>query len=103
MPEWLLPGTEKEELQEWQAGGSKERIRIGVAGACHRMGTTDLSLQLVKYLQLKGYKACYVEVNATGFVEQHERTFNTVHDTYLGKVTFENVEMYYKRKSYWTF
>ena len=26
------------------------------------------------------------------------RTFNTVHDTYLGKVTFENVEMYYRQE-----
>ena len=89
----------EEELQEVaKREEAKNGIRIGVAGACHRMGTTTFALQLVKYLQLKGYKACYVEVNATGFVEQHERTFNTVHDTYLGKVTFENVEMYYKQE-----
>ncbi len=89
----------EEELQEVaKREEAKNGIRIGVAGACHRMGTTTFALQLVKYLQLKGYKACYVEVNATGFVEQHERTFNTVHDTYLGKVTFENVEMYYRQE-----
>ena len=61
-------------------------------------GNHDLCPAVGQYLQLKGYKACYVEVNATGFVEQHERTFNTVHDTYLGKVTFENVEMYYRQE-----
>lgn len=89
----------EEELQEVaKREEAKNGIRIGVAGACHRMGITTFALQLVKYLQLKGYKACYVEVNATGFVEQHERTFNTVHDTYLGKVTFENVEMYYRQE-----
>ena len=90
---------EEEELQEVaKREEAKERDPDRSGWGIHRMGTTTFALQLVKYLQLKGYKACYVEVNATGFVEQHERTFNTVHDTYLGKVTFENVEMYYKQE-----
>ncbi len=81
--------------EETVSGGKK----IGIAGACRRMGTTTLAIQLVKYLQLNGYKACYLEVNDTGFVQQHEQTFNVVHDSYLGKVTFADVEMYYRQEN----
>lgn len=36
---------------------------IGVAGACHRIGTTTQAIQIVKYLTLLKYKACLVELN----------------------------------------
>lgn len=71
--------------------------KVGITGACKRMGTTTFALQCVKYLQLKGYKACYVEVNSTGFVLQHEKSFNVEHDPVSGKVHFENVDMFYKQ------
>ena len=61
------------------------------------MGTTTFAIQLVKYLQLKGYRACYLEVNDTGFVQKHEaRFYAEEHDADIGKVRFENVDMFYK-------
>ena len=84
---------EKEEV-------AKPGIRIGVTGATARMGTTTFALQFVKYLQLKGHKTCYIQVNNTGFVEQNEEAFNDViHDPELGKVTFEHVDMYYRQEN----
>lgn len=89
----VTPETRNESEQRPE---KKNSIKIGVTGACGRIGTTTLALQFVKHLQFKGYRACYIEVNSTGFVLQHEKAFNVIHDEYLGKVSFENVDMYYK-------
>lgn len=62
------------------------------------MGTTTQALQIVKYLQMQGYKACYVQVNDTKYVESFYQYFKTTHDTYLGKVTYEGTDMYYKQE-----
>lgn len=72
--------------------------KIGVAGVCRRIGTTTAAVQIVKYVQLKGYKACYIEVNDTGFVQEHGKVFVSVHDEFLGRVTYENVDMYYRQE-----
>lgn len=96
-------GYYQEEPREEPESIGKEEIkcgtRIGVTGACSRIGTTTLTIQLVKYLQVKGYKACYIEVNGTGFVEKHEQFFHTSHDYNLGKVTFQHVDMFYKQEN----
>ena len=87
------PYQEEAEAQEELKPG----IKIGIAGVCRRMGTTTFAIQLVKYLQLKGYRACYLEVNDTGFVQKHEaRFYAEEHDADIGKVRFENVDMFYK-------
>lgn len=36
---------------------------IGIAGTIPRIGTTTTSLQLVKYIESRGYNAAYVEIN----------------------------------------
>lgn len=72
--------------------------RIGITGVCRRIGTTTEAVQLVKYLQVKGYKACYIEVNNTGFVQEHGQVFVSEHDEYLGRVTYEGVDLYYKQE-----
>ena len=41
---------------------------ISVAGVLPRMGTTTLSLQLVKFLQSTGYTAAYVECNRQQYI-----------------------------------
>lgn len=41
---------------------------IGIAGSMSRIGTTTQALQIVKYLIYKGYKACYIEMNNTGYI-----------------------------------
>ena len=87
------PYQEEAEAQEELKPG----IKIGIAGVCRRIGTTTFAIQLVKYLQLKGYRACYLEVNDTGFVQKHEaRFYAEEHDANIGKVRFENVDMFYK-------
>lgn len=109
-------GSQKEELERCLAGFYKEREvevspedkeketkkinskKIGITGSCSRMGTTTQALQLVKYLQLKGYKACYFEVNANHYVETLAEFYESAHDEYLGKVTFAKVDMYYKQE-----
>ena len=86
---------EEGEVSEAQRHPGK---KIGVAGVCRRIGTTTAAVQIIKYLQLKGYKACYIEVNDTGFVQEHGKVFVSVHDEFLGRVTYENVDMYYRQE-----
>lgn len=90
----------KEDLQELvKQEERKNSIKIGITGACSRMGTTTFAIQFVKYLQMKGHKACYIEVNATNFVLQHNDAFNVIHDSSLGRVAFEGVDMFYKQEN----
>lgn len=96
---FIEPSENELELLEKEEAIKKGSMKIGVAGACGRIGTTTFALQFVKYLQLKGYKACYIEVNSTGFVLQHEKAFNVIHDEYLGKVNFDSIDMYYKQEN----
>lgn len=73
--------------------------KIGITGVCQRMGTTTAAIQLVKHLQIKGYKACYIELNLTGFVKKQLEYFaGTEEDDSIGRVTYENVDMYYKQE-----
>lgn len=73
--------------------------RIGVTGVCRRIGTTTAAVQIVKYLQMKGYQACYIEVNETDFVQEHGRFFVSDQDEVLGKVSYEGVDMFYKQEN----
>ncbi|MBS6799171.1 MAG: hypothetical protein KH297_04735 [Firmicutes bacterium] len=62
-------GNKREELEQIKAGREKaQKVKskyktIGVTGACRRIGTTTLCIQIVKYLKYKGYKACLIEMN----------------------------------------
>ena len=46
---------------------------IGIAGTMARCGCTSCALQVVKYLQKKGYKACYVELNDAAYFDMTAR------------------------------
>lgn len=86
---------------------------IGIMGACHRVGTTTQAIQIVKFLQTKGYKACYVEMNSNlypnMFLSRKEspeisyvlKTKNILDTDYededLGFITVKGVDMYYKQ------
>lgn len=77
----------------------KERITVGVGGACHRMGTTTQAMQLVKHLLFCGKKACYVDLNGGNFIVDLLNTFDVEeHDDVLGKVKYSNVDLYYKQE-----
>jgi len=79
---------------------------IGVAGSQERIGTTTQCLQIIKYLQAKGYRACYIELNqkkyydmssssgkisAKGFVEKYA-LWSGAEDT--DYVDYRGIKMY---------
>lgn len=64
-----------------------------------RMGTSTLAIQIIKYLKFIGYKACYVEMNSSGWVTAHEEWLeNTTQDENIGKITYQDIDMYYNPK-----
>lgn len=68
---------------------------IGIAGACQRIGTTTHAIQIVKYLILKGYKACYIHINNTQYIENMKEWFNVETDLDLGKITYQSIDHFY--------
>ena len=69
---------------------------IGVAGTVNRMGTTTQALQIVKSYLFLGYKAAYIQLDGSNFVENIERYFEDTHvDESLGQVSFNHVDMFY--------
>ncbi len=96
-------GLEDLEIVTLQEQKKEERIAesyklIGVAGAMGRIGTTTQALQIVKYLIYKGYKACYVEMNNTGYVEKLQQYYIVDdQDEDIGDVLYNNVHHYYRQ------
>ena len=86
---------EKEEVNKQEL--DSRRICIGIAGSMHRMGTTTQAIQIVKFLSFHGKKACYIEMNDTDYVKNIKEWFDCDEaDEWLGKVTFEHVDLFYK-------
>ncbi|MCI8600561.1 MAG: hypothetical protein HFE45_03095 [Oscillospiraceae bacterium] len=44
----------------------KQQLRIGVAGVIHRIGTTTVAMQIARYFQQIGWKACYIDCTGDG-------------------------------------
>lgn len=83
---------------EEQDTTKRNRVTISVGGAYPRMGTTTLAVQLVKYLLYCGKKACYIEMNSSGFVQMLQEVYELeelVQDK--GKVRYGSVDMYYRQ------
>ena len=76
----------------------KKGVKIGIAGVTSRMGTTTTSLQLIRYLQRMGYKACYIEVNYTKFVQEQIRFEQPLHDAHLGMATIDRMDLFYRKE-----
>lgn len=69
---------------------------IGVAGACNRIGTTTHAMQIIRYLQLKGYKACYIQMNSTKYVSNMLEWFNVEsQDEEIGRITYSGIDHFY--------
>ena len=85
----------KDEIEK-KFGSSKT---IAVVGSQHRIGTTTQALQIVKYLMLEGYKACYIQLNDSSYVQHVGNVYNesSIHEE-MGLVTYQNLEMYYKQE-----
>jgi predicted CoA-binding protein len=86
---------------------------IAVAGSMRRIGTTTQAIQICKYLSLKGYKVCYIQLNNAlypdshqslkaseiGYVEKVKSWFEVekVNED-LGMVRCFSVDMFYKQE-----
>lgn len=71
---------------------------IGIAGACHRMGTTTQAIQIVKYLQHKGYKACYIQMNNSSYLNCLKEWMSVEVDEKIGKILFQDMDLFYKKE-----
>lgn len=72
---------------------------IAVVGANSRMGTTTQAIQMVKYLQFRGKTACCVQMNPSSFLTDLKNTYEiTGEDASLGKITFQNVDLFTQEK-----
>lgn len=92
-----------EELKMINLQDAEEEIKetynfkmIGVAGSERRIGTTTQAIHIVKYLLYKGYKACYVHMNSTGFITETKEWYVNECDDEIGKLTIEGVDHFYK-------
>lgn len=85
--------TEKETNEIIASANSKT---IAIAGTMGRIGTTTQAVQIVKYLMLNGYKVAYIEMNDSKYVENLAEYFESDVDDELGRVTFENTDLFFK-------
>lgn len=73
----------------------KESQTIAVAGCQSRIGTTTQAIQIVKYLSLMGYSACYIEVNQTGYVDRVLQSYKNIKEDKKNKrIVCDNVDMF---------
>ena len=86
-----------EAIAEQSDNSVTKQIVIAIGGCCERIGTTTQALQLVKYLQFMGHRACYIQYNPRGydFVGKTKEILDLEDvDKDIGRVTFANVDMY---------
>ena len=97
------------EIQQEERAHKLTFKTIGVAGVCSRIGTTTQGLQITRYLNAKGYKACFIEANDTryndrkngiiselSYVEKIEAWFEVDElDEEQGLVRAFDIDMYY--------
>ena len=82
-------------LAEDEAKADLNFRNIGVVGANARMGTTTAAVQLVKYLALKGHKACIIEMNGHHWSEELAEWYETQKDEELGRITYMSVDIFH--------
>lgn len=69
---------------------------IGICGTQTRIGTTMQAIQLVKYFQYAGIKACYIGANGSDHIQSIPTLYDVEEqDTKLGKIRFENTDFFY--------
>ena len=73
----------------------KNRKTIAVVGSLSRIGTTTQCLQIVKYFQSCGKKACYIEFNNTGFLNALKKYYTDIQEkeNYL---MYSNIALFHK-------
>lgn len=87
-------------------------LTVGVAGSCHRIGTTTQAMQITRYLNSMGYKSCYIEMNENryrnsrilldpreeiSFLEKSRLLFDIeIDEPERGYIRNQGLDMYYK-------
>lgn len=51
------------------------KISVGIAGSMERIGTTTQALQIVKYLQYKGKKVVFIQMNQGCYIEAMKQVY----------------------------
>lgn len=83
--------------QEQELKSELKYTTIGIVGSQERIGTTTQALHIVKYLTSKGYKACYIHINNTNYINELKEWWDADDiDEYFGRLTYEGVDHYYK-------
>ncbi|MGN0173666.1 MAG: hypothetical protein ACI39F_04420 [Acutalibacteraceae bacterium] len=73
---------------------------IAVAGCCSRIGTTTQAMQIIKYLTLMGYKACYIEMNNNEYVRKIAEYFtDATENGDYDFIEYEKIKMYDKKEN----
>lgn len=82
------------EVPESKAAASMtDKKKVAVVGVMERIGTTTACLQLVKHLMQQGKKACYIERNQTGFIDNICSCFDGV-GVFGDKTYYQNIDLY---------
>lgn len=98
-----LPGKKAEESNLRSEGNeTQEHVSVqtvGVVGVLPRIGVTTQALQIIKYLQFHGCRACYIEMNSHQYVEQLLQWMgNAKREDALGNAVYGNVDLFYDGK-----
>lgn len=81
---------------EGRAAVQKRKTTVAVLGIMPRIGTTTHALSLAKYLNDRGYKTAYIELNGSDYIRQLAATYTSAtENAEEGKVTYEGLDMYY--------
>lgn len=74
--------------------------KIGVIGIMPRIGATTQAVQLVRMLSTLGKKACYIQENASAFLDSMELFFSGVKkENERGRLVYQDI-FFYKDKNY---
>ena len=93
-----IPGLKVIEDDEIAAAEEKGKSQktVAITGTMGRIGTTTQAIQIIKYLMLKGWKACYIEMNEKHFVEDIlSYDSDVVFDEDLQMARLNNIDMFY--------
>lgn len=75
----------------------KKKATVAVLGIMQRIGTTTQALRLAKYLNDKGYRTAYIELNGSGYIKRLAETYvDAASDKKIGKVTYKDLDMFYE-------
>ena len=97
--EQLPTEDQRDKKKEEIEGNYISSATIAVVGAALRIGTTTQALQIVKHLILQGYTACYIQLNSSDYVQRIAEFYtDSSQDEDIGKVTYQNIEMYYRQE-----